>query len=63
MRERGMTAFFLNALTLYALDRPMLEALQGVGVKVMIMAVESGSQRVLKEVMKKPLNQNSAASF
>ena len=57
MRERGMTAFFPNALTLYALDRPMLEALQGVGVKVMIMAVESGSQRVLKEVMKKPLNQ------
>ena len=57
MRERGMSAFFPTALTLYALDRPMLKALQGVGVKVMIMAVESGSQRVLKEVMKKPLNQ------
>ncbi len=57
MKERGMTAFFPNALTLYALDRPMLEALQGVGVQVMIMAVESGSQRVLKEVMRKPLNQ------
>ena len=33
MRERGMTAFFPNALTLYALDRPMLEA-QGVGSKL-----------------------------
>ena len=41
MRSRGMTAFFPNALTLYALDRPMLEALQGVGVEVLIMAVES----------------------
>ena len=57
MEERGMTAFFPNALTLYALDRPMLEALQGVGVKVLIMAVESGSQRVLNKIMKKPLNQ------
>ena len=57
MRSRGMTAFFPNALTLYALDRPMLEALQGVGVEVLIMAVESGSQRVLNKIMKKPLNQ------
>ncbi|WP_167730218.1 radical SAM protein [Terasakiella sp. SH-1] len=55
LKELGLSAFFPNSLTLYALDRPMLEALKAVNVKILILAVESGSGRVLKEVMKKPL--------
>ncbi|MEN6374042.1 MAG: radical SAM protein [Smithella sp.] len=56
LKEFGLTAFFPNSLTLYALDRSMLEALQGVGVNLLVLAIESGSERVLKEVMHKPLN-------
>ena len=53
--EMKMTAVFQNGLALYALERPMLEALRGAGVNHLVLAVESGSDRVLKDVMKKPL--------
>lgn len=56
LKEFGITAFFPNSLTLYALDRLMLEALHSVGVNLLVLAIESGSERVLKEVMHKPLN-------
>jgi len=56
LNDFNLTAFFPNSLALYALDRQMLEALKGVGVKLLVMAIESGSNRVLKEVMHKPLN-------
>lgn len=51
----GLTAFFPNSLALYALNRKMLEALKAAGVDQLILAVESGSSRVLNKVMKKPL--------
>jgi anaerobic magnesium-protoporphyrin IX monomethyl ester cyclase len=51
----GLTLFFPNALALYALDRKFLELLSRVGVTQLILAVESGSDRVLKQVMHKPL--------
>lgn len=57
LRELDLTAFFPNSLALYALDKPMLEDLKSVGVKLLVMAIESGSNRVLKEVMHKPLNE------
>ena len=53
--ELGITAFFPNSLALYALSREMLEALKQAGVEQLILAVESGSDYVLKNVMKKPL--------
>jgi radical SAM superfamily enzyme YgiQ (UPF0313 family) len=53
--ELGITAFFPNSLALYALSREMLEALRQAGVEQLILAVESGSDYVLKNVMKKPL--------
>jgi len=56
LNEFQMTAFFPNSLALYALDRNMLEALKGIGVNDLVLSVESGSNRVLKEVMHKPLN-------
>lgn len=54
-QKLNLTCFFPNALALYALDRPMLEELHRTGVRQLTLAVESGSARVLKEVMKKPL--------
>jgi anaerobic magnesium-protoporphyrin IX monomethyl ester cyclase len=53
--EQGITAFFPNSLALYALSREMLVALKDAGVEQLILAVESGSDYVLKNVMKKPL--------
>jgi radical SAM superfamily enzyme YgiQ (UPF0313 family) len=53
--QLGLTAFFPNSLALYALSREMLIALKEAGVDQLILAVESGSDYVLKNVMKKPL--------
>ena len=56
LKENDITPFFPNSLTLYALTRPVLAALKSAGVRLLVMAIESGSERVLKEVMHKPLN-------
>lgn len=56
LKELRLTAFFPNSLALYALDRKVLEALKSVGVSLLVLAVESGSNRVLKEIMHKPLD-------
>jgi anaerobic magnesium-protoporphyrin IX monomethyl ester cyclase len=56
MKSLQLTAFFPNSLALYALDRSILEALKGIGVNHLVLSVESGSGRVLKEIMHKPLN-------
>jgi radical SAM superfamily enzyme YgiQ (UPF0313 family) len=55
LSQVGHKLFFPNALALYALERNFLELLQRASVKQLILAVESGSDRVLKRVMKKPL--------
>jgi len=55
VRNLGMVCVFPNALALYALDKEMLEALSTTGVKQLTLAVESGSKRVLKNLMRKPL--------
>ncbi|MBM3251246.1 MAG: B12-binding domain-containing radical SAM protein [Candidatus Omnitrophica bacterium] len=56
IKELQMVAVFQNGLALYALDRKMLEAMKGAGVKQLLLSVESGSDRVLKEIMHKPLD-------
>jgi radical SAM superfamily enzyme YgiQ (UPF0313 family) len=56
VKELQLTAVFQNGLALYALDRKMLEALKAAGVGQLVLAVESGSDRVLKEIMHKPLD-------
>lgn len=53
--ELKLEALFQNGLTLYALDRPMLEAFYAAGVRHLVLPVESGSEKVLKEQMQKPL--------
>ncbi len=56
IKELQLTTVFQNGLTLQALDRKMLEALKSAGVDQLVLAVESGSNRVLKEIIHKPLN-------
>jgi len=55
LKELGLNSVYQSGLALYALDRPMLEAFHAAGVRQLVLAVESGSQRVLKQLMKKPL--------
>ena len=56
MNELQLTAFFPSSLALYALDRKILEALKSVGLDQLVLSVESGSNRVLKKIMHKPLD-------
>lgn len=55
VHDLDITTVFQNGLALYALDRQMLEALKRSGVNHLVLAVESGSERVLRHVMHKPL--------
>jgi len=56
LRELDLTAVFPNSLTLCALDMEMLTALKSVGMTQLVMAIESGSARVLEKIIHKPLN-------
>ncbi|MDP8229909.1 MAG: radical SAM protein [Candidatus Gorgyraea atricola] len=56
VKELRLTAVFQNGLPLYELDRKMLEALKSAGIDQLVLAIESGSSRVLKEIMHKPLD-------
>ena len=47
--------FFQNALAIYALDLEFLKLLKNAGVDELVLPVESGSERVLREEMRKPL--------
>ena len=51
----GLKAIFQNSIALYALNREMLEAIREAGVDQLVLSIESGSDRVLKRVMRKPL--------
>ncbi len=55
IKNIGVESLYQNGLTLYALDKPMLEAFYNAGVRHLVLPVESGSERVLKDLMKKPL--------
>ncbi len=56
MNDLQLTAFFPSSLALYALDRKILEALKSVGLNQLVLSIESGSDRVLRKIMHKPLN-------
>lgn len=56
IKELKMTVFFQSGLALYALDREMLETIKGAGINQLVLPIESGSNRVLKEIMHKPVN-------
>ena len=56
MNDLQLMAFFPNSLALHALDREILEALRNIGIDHLVLSIESGSNRVLKEIMHKPLD-------
>ena len=56
VKELGVKTVFQNGLALYALDRTILEALRSAGVEQLMLPVESGSNRVLRKIMRKSLN-------
>lgn len=53
--DLGLGMYFQNALAIYALDLDFLKLLKNSGVDSLVLPIESGSNRVLKELMKKPL--------
>jgi len=53
--ELDLGMYFQNALAIYALDIEFLKLLKKSGVDSLVLPIESGSNRVLKELMKKPL--------
>lgn len=55
-KELKLTFFFQSGLALYALDRKTLEAIKDAGMNELVLPIESGSNRVLTEIMHKPIN-------
>lgn len=55
LKGLDLQSVYQNGLTLYALNRQMLEAFHSAGVRHLVLPVESGSEKVLKQQMKKPL--------
>jgi anaerobic magnesium-protoporphyrin IX monomethyl ester cyclase len=53
--DLNLGMIFQNALAIYALDYDFLNLLKESGVNTLVMPMESGSSRVLKEIMHKPL--------
>lgn len=47
--------FFQSGLALNKLDREFLEKIRKMGISSLVLAIESGSDRVLKDIMHKPL--------
>lgn len=58
IQTHKLTMFFQNALAIYALDYEFLKLLKDSGVTEIVLPIESGSSRVLKDLMKKPLRQD-----
>ena len=56
IKEAGITAVFANGLALYALDKELLGLLKSAGVSQLNLPIESGSERVLREIIHKPLS-------
>lgn len=46
--------YFQNGLAMRSLDKKMLQAMKKTGVTSLVLPIESGSSRVLKEIMHKP---------
>ena len=54
-----LTVHFQNSLSISSLNFEFLSSLVDAGVKQLVLPIESGSQRILKNVMKKPLKLES----
>jgi len=55
VKDIKFNTIFQNSLALFALDKEMIKAIKEAGANYLQLAIESGSERVLKEIMHKPL--------
>ncbi|MDM8554388.1 radical SAM protein [Desulfococcaceae bacterium HSG7] len=55
-KELNLQLYFQNGITIHALDRKLLEVLKNSGITELVLPIESGSNRVLKDIMHKPIN-------
>lgn len=53
--ELNLTVEFVNGFPVYRMDDDMAKKLKASGVDVVTLAIESGNQRVLKEIIHKPM--------
>ena len=65
MIERKMDLYWVagNGLAIYSLDNELLEKMKQSGCYRLHIAVESGSQRVLSKIIRKPLNLEKVAGI
>lgn len=52
----NLQLYFQNGITIRSLDRKMLEAMKSAGVTELVLPIESGSSRVLRDIMHKPMD-------
>jgi anaerobic magnesium-protoporphyrin IX monomethyl ester cyclase len=57
----GIEIEMANGLTVRFIDDEMASLLKNAGLKIAVLAIESGSQRVLKEIIDKPLKLNEVS--
>ncbi|TSC96027.1 MAG: hypothetical protein Athens101410_180 [Parcubacteria group bacterium Athens1014_10] len=55
-KEVGLQLYFQNGITMRSLDRKMLESMKSAGVTDLVLPIESGSNRVLRDIMHKPID-------
>lgn len=55
-KELKLKLYFQNGIAMHALDRKMLEAMKSAGITELVLPIESGSNRVLRDIMNKPLD-------
>ena len=56
LQKLQLLPFFQNGLSIHLMDKKILQLLKDVGTQEIILPIESGSDKVLKQIMKKPLN-------
>lgn len=54
--EINLQLYFQNGININSLDRKMLEAMKSAGVTDLVLPIESGSSRVLRDIMHKPID-------
>ncbi len=55
-KELNLQLYFQNGIRIQALDRKMLEAMKSAGITELVLPIESGSNRVLRNIMHKPID-------
>lgn len=56
LRDRHLTLEFPNGIAVHSIDEEIVQALEDAGVRMATLAVESGSEYVLRSIIHKPLN-------